>query len=156
MESIKHYSIRTHITAVLIYFTSKSLSLLHAAVDGQIYVPAMCNTTDGALHKLSVHRELNEYVRCSSDYRQDRTAHLFIAYGVQVKGKPISKQRLSNWLVECIKFAYDKHNLPKPMGLKATRPARWQSHMLTWLMCLLGFIGLRPSSTPTQSLAGEF
>ena len=57
-------------------------------------------------------------MRYSSDYRQDGTAQLFITYSSGVKGKPISKQRFSNWLVECIKFAYDKHDLPVPERVK--------------------------------------
>ena len=59
-----------------------------------------------------------EYVRRSNSYRQYGTAQLFIAYGGQVKGNPISKQQLSNWLVECIKFAHDRNNLPIPDGVK--------------------------------------
>ena len=72
----------------------------------------MHNPTDGTLRKLCVHRALNEYVRRSGRYRLDGTAQLFLAYGGRVKGKPISKQRLSNRLVECIKFTYKKHDLP--------------------------------------------
>ena len=45
-----------------------------------IYVPAMRNPTDGTLRKFCVRRALNEYVRCSNNYRQDITAQLFIAY----------------------------------------------------------------------------
>ena len=78
----------------------------------------MHNSTDGALWKLCVHRALNEYMRRSGNYRLDGTAQLFIAYGGRVRGKPISKQRLSNWLVECIQFAYERHNLPTPEGVK--------------------------------------
>ena len=101
-----------------------------------IYVPAMHNPTDGALCKLCVHRALNEYVRCSSNYRQDidGTAQLFIAYGGRVKGKPISKQWLSNSLVECIKFAYmTEITSLYQKGSRVTRPAKWHSYMLTWL-----------------------
>ena len=61
---------------------------------------------------------LNEYARCSGNYRQEGTAQLFVAYCGQVRGKPISKQWLANWLVECIKFAYDKNNLSVPKGVK--------------------------------------
>ena len=83
-----------------------------------IYVPAMRNPTDGTLHKLCVCWALNEYVRRSSNYRQDSTTQLFVAYGGRVKGKPISMQQLSNWLVNCIKFAYDRNYLPVPEGVK--------------------------------------
>ena len=61
---------------------------------------------------------LNAYVRHSGDYRQDATVQLFVPYGSRVRGKPISKQRLLNWLVECIKFAYNLHNLPTLEGVK--------------------------------------
>ena len=80
-----------------------------------IFVPAMRNPTDGTLRRL--HRTLNEYVRHSGNYRQDGTAQLFVAHGRQVRGKPISKQPLSNWLVKCIKSAYDKNDLPVPKGV---------------------------------------
>ena len=33
-------------------------------------------------------------------------------------GASPSPSRLSNWLVECIKFAYEKHDLPIPDGVK--------------------------------------
>ena len=56
-----------------------------------IYVPVMHNPTDGALRKLCVCRALGEYVRCSSSYRQDSTAQLFVTHGGQVKGRSISQ-----------------------------------------------------------------
>ena len=78
-----------------------------------------CTTTWMAPYiNSSVHRALNEYVRRSGNYRHEGTAQLFVAYGRRVKGKPISNRRLSNWLVECIKFAYEKHDLPVPDGVK--------------------------------------
>ena len=62
---------------------------------------------------------INAYVRHSGDYRQDSTVQLFVTYRSRVRGKPISKQRLSKWLVKCIKFAYNKHDLPTPEGVKS-------------------------------------
>ena len=76
----------------------------------------MHNQTDVALHKLCVHRTLNEYMRHTSDFRHVGTAQLFVTYGGQVRGKAISKQRFSKWLVKCIKFAYDQNILPTPDG----------------------------------------
>ena len=46
------------------------------------------------------------------------TGKMTMASFWRVQGKPISKQRLANWLVECIKFAYEKHNLPVSEGVK--------------------------------------
>ena len=50
--------------------------------------------------------------------RQQGSTKLFVAHGIQCKGKPISKQRLSKWLVECIKFRYFKNELSTPVGVK--------------------------------------
>ena len=53
-----------------------------ASVSWPIFVPAIHNQTDRALRRL-----------CVKEYRQNGTAQLFVAYGGQVKGKPISKQK---------------------------------------------------------------
>ena len=137
-----------------------------------VYVPAMHNLTDGALRKFLVHSALNEYVRLSGNYRQDGTAQLFITYGGRIKGKPISKQGLSNWLVQCIKFAYEKHDLPVPGGVKDHQTHKMAVTMLTWLVPtpkldvrLLpgetpigspGSTSLMPWLTPMQILGAEF
>ena len=47
-----------------------------ANVPQPIFVPAMHNQTDVALHKLCVCRALNEYVGCTSDFRHDGTVGL--------------------------------------------------------------------------------
>ena len=72
-----------------------------------------------------------EYLQRTSDVRHPGSILLFIAYGGRDKGKPISKQRLSKWLVECLRYTYDKNDLPTPDLV--TRPIRWQSHMPTWM-----------------------
>ena len=143
-----------------------------ANISRPIFVPVMYNQTDVALCKLCFCRALKEYVRCTSDFRHDGTAQLFVTYGGQIKGKAISKQRFSKWLVECIKFAYDQKNLPTPMGLRDTRHAKWQSNLLTCLVLALrpfdrlhagqipvhlqSSIGSTPSPTQTLNSAGEF
>ena len=58
------------------------------------------------------------HLRRTREVRQHGTTQLFITYGERDKGKPISKHQLSKWLVECIKFAYDKHDLPILEGVK--------------------------------------
>ena len=69
----------------------------------------MLNQTDRALHRLCIRLALNEYLWRTSEVRQQCTTQLFVAYGKQDKGKPISKQRLFKWLVEYIKFSYTKN-----------------------------------------------
>ena len=83
-----------------------------------INVPATHNHPDMALHKLCVRRALKEYMRRTGTFRQKGTSQLFMAYGRWVKGKPISKKRLTGWLIECIIYAYNKHDLPVPEGVK--------------------------------------
>ena len=73
-----------------------------------IFVPSMHKHPDKALRFLCVRRALNEYLHRKGTFRQQGTTHLFVAYGRQDKGKPISQQRLSRWLVECIKCASSK------------------------------------------------
>ena len=59
-----------------------------------------------------------QYLRRTGNFRQQGTTQLFVAYGKQCKGEPISKQRLSNWLVECIKYSHSKNELATPVGVK--------------------------------------
>ena len=73
---------------------------------------------DKVLRSPCIRRALNEYLRRTGNFRQQGTTQLFVAYGRQCKGKPISKQRLSKWLVECIKYSYSKNELPTPVGIK--------------------------------------
>ncbi|KAI2653272.1 LL-diaminopimelate aminotransferase [Labeo rohita] len=45
-----------------------------------------------------------------------RSDQLFVCYGGQQKGKAVSKQRLSHWLVDTICTAYQARGLPCPLG----------------------------------------
>ena len=44
---------------------------------------------------------------------------LFVFWAAPYTGKPISKQRLSHWLVEAIAMAYDAKGKLPPAGLRA-------------------------------------
>ena len=56
------------------------------------------------LHLMSSEHVLESHIQCQSD------TQLFITYGIQEKGKPISKQWLIKLLVEYIKYTYDKND----------------------------------------------
>ncbi|KAI2646564.1 putative iron export permease protein FetB [Labeo rohita] len=43
---------------------------------------------------------------------------LFVCYGGQQKGKAVSKQRVSHWLVDAIRTAYQARGLPSPLGVR--------------------------------------
>jgi len=84
-----------------------------------IRVPSMHGSTDPGLRLLCVRRALKYYLERSRAHRKDDSSiQLFIAYGKKDLGKPISKQRLSRWLVETIQYAYTVQNLPVPQGIK--------------------------------------
>ena len=84
-----------------------------------IRVPSMHASTDPGLRLLCVRRALKYYLERSRALRKDdQSIQLFIAYGKKDLGKPISKQRLSRWLVETIQYAYTVQNLPVPQGIK--------------------------------------
>lgn len=52
--------------------------------------------------------------------RSFRTAkQLFVCYRGQQKGKAVSKQRMSHWIVDTITLAYQKQGLPCLLKLKA-------------------------------------
>ena len=52
-----------------------------------IFVPAMHNRTDRALHRLCVRHALNEYLRRTVDVKQQGINQLFVAYSGRNKGK---------------------------------------------------------------------
>ncbi|KAL0149358.1 hypothetical protein M9458_055396, partial [Cirrhinus mrigala] len=48
-----------------------------------------------------------------------RSEQLFVCYGGQQKGKAVSKQRISHWLVNMIRMAYRARGLPCPLEVRA-------------------------------------
>ena len=71
-----------------------------------------------ALHTLCPVRALRAYVDRTQQLRHDHT-QLFICYGAKKLGHPVSKQRLSHWVVDTIAQAYAESGLPVPGGLVA-------------------------------------
>ncbi|KAL0164038.1 hypothetical protein M9458_039791, partial [Cirrhinus mrigala] len=56
------------------------------------------------------------YLERSQHFR--RSGQLFVCYGGQQKGKAVSKQRISHWLVDAIRTAYQARGLPCPLGVR--------------------------------------
>ncbi|KAL0196765.1 hypothetical protein M9458_005305, partial [Cirrhinus mrigala] len=59
-------------------------------------------------------RALRIYMERTQPFR--RSEQLFVCYGGQQKGKAVSKQRISHWLVDAIHMAYQARGLPCPLG----------------------------------------
>lgn len=45
--------------------------------------------------------------------------NIFVCYGGHTKGLPVSKQKLSYWVVDAITLAYDSQNATCPIGMQA-------------------------------------
>ncbi|KAI2643946.1 ORF V: Enzymatic polyprotein [Labeo rohita] len=62
-------------------------------------------------------RALRIYLERTQPFR--RSEQLFVCYGGQQKGKAVSKQRISHWLVDAIRVAYQARGLPCPLEVRA-------------------------------------
>ncbi|KAI2647489.1 Acetylglutamate kinase [Labeo rohita] len=62
-------------------------------------------------------RALRIYLERTQPFR--RSEQLFVCYGGQQKGKAVSKQRISHWLVDAIRVAYRARGLPCPLEVRA-------------------------------------
>ncbi|KAI2648125.1 ORF V: Enzymatic polyprotein [Labeo rohita] len=87
------------------------------------YVPKVPTTPfrdqkdDPNLTLLCPVRALRIYLERTQPFR--RSEQLFVCYGGQQKGKAVSKQRISHWLVDAIRMAYEARGLPCPLGIRA-------------------------------------
>ncbi|KAL0173041.1 hypothetical protein M9458_033352, partial [Cirrhinus mrigala] len=72
---------------------------------------------DPNLTLLCTVRALRIYMERTQPFR--RSEQLFVCYGGQQKGKAVSKQRISHWLVNAIRMAYLARGLPCPLEVRA-------------------------------------
>jgi len=89
------------------FFLPKVVSpqTVNQAIEMETFQPDPSCQEGAALHKLC-------------PYWQAHT-QLFVCYGGKKFGYPLSKQRLSHWLVETISQAYSNQDFPVPEGLVA-------------------------------------
>ncbi|XP_016424125.1 adhesion G protein-coupled receptor E1-like [Sinocyclocheilus rhinocerous] len=62
-------------------------------------------------------RALRAYIERSGLFRQSE--QLFVCFGGRCKGLPVTKQRLSRWIVDAIALAYASEGLQCPIGVRA-------------------------------------
>ncbi len=62
-------------------------------------------------------RALRVYIEHSASYR--KSEQLFVGLSNRAKGSPVTKQRISRWLVDVIKLAYSSLGLQCPIGFRA-------------------------------------
>ncbi|XP_072235172.1 uncharacterized protein [Leuresthes tenuis] len=79
--------------------------------------PPFGSAEESRLNALCPVRALRVYVDRTASFRG--TDQLFVSWATPHKGKPLSRQRLSRWIVEAIVLAYRCRGLQPPAGLKA-------------------------------------
>ncbi|XP_057206214.1 uncharacterized protein LOC130564268, partial [Triplophysa rosa] len=79
--------------------------------------PPFSSAEDERLHALCPVRALRVYMDRTKTFR--KSDQLFISWAPPHTGNPISKQRLSHWLVEAISMAYESMGVQPPGGLRA-------------------------------------
>ncbi len=72
---------------------------------------------DQGLNLLCPVRGLRIYIERTVPFRQSK--QLFVCFGGCTKGSPITKQRLSRWIIDAIKLAYSSLGQLCPMGVRA-------------------------------------
>ncbi len=72
---------------------------------------------DRELSLLCPVRALRIYFERSAPFR--RTDQLFVSFGNRAKGHPVTKQRLSKWIVDAVMLAYSSLGLQCPIGVRA-------------------------------------
>ncbi|XP_047205458.1 uncharacterized protein LOC124857918 [Girardinichthys multiradiatus] len=81
------------------------------------YPPPFSSQEHERLHTLCPVRALRLYVEKTADFRKSK--QLFVSWASSHKGKPLTKQRLSHWVVGAIIMAYESRGLAPPAGLRA-------------------------------------
>lgn len=79
--------------------------------------PPFVNEEQRRLHCLCPVRALRMYIARTQEFRQ--SDQLFVCFANPARGKALSKQRLSHWIVEAIAQAYSSKGLSLPEGLRA-------------------------------------
>nr|XP_055071026.1 uncharacterized protein LOC129451681 [Misgurnus anguillicaudatus] len=79
--------------------------------------PPFTSPEEERLHNLCPVRTLHMYVQRTQTLRQSN--QLFVSWAESYRGRPISRQRLSHWIVEGIVLCYNNSNIEPPKGLRA-------------------------------------
>ncbi|CAM4528872.1 unnamed protein product [Leuciscus chuanchicus] len=79
--------------------------------------PPFQNADQEANNLLCPVRALDAYVHRAALWR--KSDQLFVCFGSPNKGGPVSKQRMSKWVVEAISLAYEAAGQPSPMAVRS-------------------------------------
>ncbi|XP_066533946.1 uncharacterized protein [Hoplias malabaricus] len=79
--------------------------------------PPFTSEVQQRLHMLCPVRALRTYINRTQDFR--RCDQLFVCFAKPVRGRALSKQRLSHWVLEAISIAYSSKGMDLPEGVRA-------------------------------------
>ncbi len=104
-------------------YVPKVLSTLFRAQVLELSVLSLLTGSQESL--LGPIRALKVYIERSASYR--KSEQLFVGFGNRAKGGPVTKQRISKWLMDAIPLAYSYLGLQCPIGVRAhsTRDMYW-------------------------------
>ena len=92
--------------------------------------PPFASEEDRRRHNLCPVRALRMYLDKTEVVR--KTTQLFVSWDPKTVGQPISKVRLSQWIVEAIERAYSSRDLVPPVGLRAHST---RGMAASWALC---------------------
>ena len=99
-------------------FVPKNSNVASVPVDLRpFHPPPFGSGEDERLYRLCPVRALRIYMDRTAPFRKG--SQLFVAWGAGTMGKPVTKVRLSQWLVEAIQLAYSAAGVLPPVGLRA-------------------------------------
>ncbi len=87
-------------------------------------------------------RALRIYIDRSASFRQ--SDQLFVCYGGCARGRAISKQRLSHWIIDAITAAYTSQGLECPLHIRG-HSTRAIASSWAWKVCLFEIYALQPA-----------
>ncbi|XP_056091163.1 uncharacterized protein LOC130070700 [Rhinichthys klamathensis goyatoka] len=92
-------------------FTSEVLEL------SAFHPPPFTSLEDQRLNALCPVRALQAYMTRTNAFR--KSDQLFVSWAPPHRGSPISKQRLSHWVVDAVTMAYEAKGVQPPRGIRA-------------------------------------
>ncbi len=93
--------------------------MINQVIELDAFLPdPSCSGTGWESSSLCPVRALHTYIEHTRPLRQSHK-QLFVCFDKKCAGKPVSKQRLSHWIVDTISQAYSSQNLPVPGDLVA-------------------------------------
>ena len=116
IHALRHDTLQWNADGVTAFLDESFVPKVHSRwhVSQPISIPVMRDDQDPELRKLCVSTTLREYLDRTDSIREGGASQLLVCFGGRQKGKPVSTQRISNWLKLTVQECYELSNLPPP------------------------------------------